>query len=272
MNMRRTSLLHSTAMRHSGLAFSDQGTSGMNGAGRPPMNPPPPANNGADPAGGNQQTGAGDSSGGDNSGQTFDGKSFWKMPESSGDKSSSGGSADSSSSGSGNQVTPQQEIATRLQNLTYPDVFTPEIGEQIGKGDLTGVNKAISQQLVQSTQQAVAMSAQIMKLVSEKIMSDVDSRINGAFGNRDNVQSLSKEFPSYNDPGMKPVIDGVFNQAMSLSKGDRDAAIKSTREMLRYMGKSGAQDLGITEAPGSQSDSFSSSRASALVDELLGRG
>lgn len=137
---------------------------------------------------------------------------------------------------------------------------------------MTGINKAISAQLVQATQQSVAMSAQIMKLVSEKIMGDVDARINGAFGNRDNVDSLAKSFPSYNDPGMKPVIDGVFNQAMSLSKGDREAAIKSTREMLRYMGKSGAQDLGISEAPSGSGDSFSSSRASALVDELLGRG
>lgn len=270
MNMRRTSLMNSVAMRHMGIMYSDTGLNGSGGG--QSMSQPPPGNNGAGGQGGNQQTQADQSTTQDNAGQTFDGKTFWKAPEPDPGKSSSGGSADSSGSGSGTQqVTPQQEIATRLQNLTYPEVFTKEVADQIANGDLTGINKAISTQLVQATQQSVAMSAQIMKLVSEKIMGDVDQRIRSAFGGRDNVDSLSKSFASYNDPGMKPVIDGVFNQALMLAKGDRDAAIKSTREMLRYMGKSGAQDLGINEAPSGQGDSFTSSRASALVDELLGR-
>jgi len=279
MKMSRASLINSTAMRHDGIMYSDAGTGGAP-AGGPAMNgarPPPPGtqtprvDNAGGEGGGNTQPNGGGSQTHDNTGATFDGKSFWNKPEPSPGESSSQGSADKSGGGSGTTATPQQEIATRLQNLSYSDVFTPEITEQVAKGDLTGINKAISSQMVQATQQAVAMSAQIMKLVSEKIMGDVDSRINGAFGNRDNVDSLAKSFPSYNDPGMKPVIDGVFNQAMTLSKGDRDAAIKSTREMLKYMGKSGAQDLGINDPPSGSNDSFSSARAQSLVDELLGR-
>lgn len=285
MRMRRHSLINSVAIRCLGLAASDTGTSGapaggqggqgggMNGSRPPPMSQPAQTNNqsGGD---GNQQP-SGDNGGTQNNpGNTFDGKSFWNKPEPASNGSpSSGGSADSKPAGSGTPAPAEHEVlATQLKNLTYPDVFTKEIGDQIAAGDLTGINKAISQQMVQSTQQAVAMSAQIMKLFGEKLMGDIEAKINGAFGNRDNADSLSKSFPSYNDPGMKPVIDGIFNHSLTLTKGNREEAIKTTREMLRYMGKSGAQDLGINEAPSGSGDSYSSSRAQSLVDELLGRG
>jgi hypothetical protein len=102
-------------------------------------------------------------------------------------------------------------------------------------------------------------------------MAMVQEAIQNALGNRDNNQSLIESFPSMRDPAMAPIINGVFQQSLKHSGGDRNKAIAMTRDMLKYMGKTATSDLGIEVPPNSREDSFMTDSSRSLVDELLGR-
>ena len=165
-----------------------------------------------------------------------------------------------------------QVFADQIAAYDPGPLFTKEIADQIANGNLDGVNAALKQKMQGVAQQSLIQSAQLLKMYGEKLQSQMEAMIEAKLGNRDNTSSLGESFTAYKDPAMKPVIDGVFAQAMKLSKGDRTAAIASTREMLKYMGKTGASDMGITIPPGGPGDDYGNSAgAKSLVDELLGR-
>jgi hypothetical protein len=122
----------------------------------------------------------------------------------------------------------------------------------------------------QSTQQAVIFSAELIKKSQEHILNQVQALMDGRLGSRDNSEALGKEFPSYNDRGMKPIIDGIFGQAMRLTEGDRTKAIEHTKSMLRYMGNQGRTDMGINLPP-DDPHGANMNGVKSLVEELLSR-
>lgn len=211
----------------------------------------------------------------DNAGETIDPAAFWAEPKPAAAGSpGSPGSADSGAAGGGQTGdNTSQEFTNRIGKLNFGDTFTPEIAKQVAEGDMTGVNKQIAGQMRQATQEGLVLSAQLMQLHGDHLMTKVAQLIDSRLGTRDNTASLQESFPTYTDAGMKPVIDGMFNQAMKHAGGDRTKAIAMTRDMLKYVGKTGAGDLGITTPPGGPGDDFgaSSTNSKSLVDELLGR-
>jgi hypothetical protein len=245
---------------------------------------------GEDDAGGGASGGGGSDSGGggnnqqgnsgtennngstqNNNGSGFDPAAFWNEPEPSKDKGSPAtGSADSGSSGDSGADFGKQ-LTERLNSLTFgAPVFNEAVVAELGEGKLDGVNNAIQSQLRQATQQSVVMAAQLMQKHQEVLLTKVKEMISGELGNRDNSATLEENFAIAKDPALRPMVEGVFNQALKLAGGDRKKAIASTREMLKYMGKTGARDMGIDTPPADPGDTMNDS-ARSLVDELLGR-
>jgi hypothetical protein len=271
MRLRRTSLLTSTALRHAGIMMLPPDEPAASGGGGTQQST---VNNGTGQPGNSGQTGGTGTQTENNNSPKFDPAAFWAQSEAPASGSpSSGGSAESGGGASGGSETetPQQKLVKSISSHSFPDAFTKEIGDQIANGDLSGINKSINNLLQQNMQQTLQFAAQMMKMYGEHQQTGFSKLVEQRFGNRDNNDALSKEFPSYNQPGMKPVIDGIFDKAMQNSKGDRAAAIDMTRHMLKFVGSAGAGDLGIPPNSSTSTADLSQS-AKSLVDELLSGG
>lgn len=234
--------------------------------------------------GGNLDSGGGENNGGgnnadsggtgapdaNNSGQTDPSAGFWAEPQ----PEVPANGTPTPSPAPPNQEDAHKTFGAELGNaitaLRFDPVFTPEIAEQINAGDLAGANAAFATQAQAAVRQSLVLSARVMERYGESILAQVDAKIQASFGNRDNETTLLDSFPSAADPRVRPMIEGVFNQALKHTKGNRAEAVKMARGMLQFMGKTAADDLGVP--PPNREDSFQGDGPSSLVAELLGRG
>lgn len=164
-----------------------------------------------------------------------------------------------------------QQLGTAITGLKFEPVFTDEIAAQINAGDLAGANAAMAAQAQAAVKHSLVLSARVMERYGASILQQVDERIKASLGNRDNEATLVESFPSAADPKARPLIQDVFNQALKHTGGDRVKAVALAKDMLKYVGRAAADDLGYETPPGSREDMMSGG-PSALVDELLGRG
>jgi len=221
---------------------------------------------GGDNPGGNGAPANGESQGGDNPGQEFDAGAFWNEPEPEGGKKPSEG--DPNDSDPGREIG--QQIAAGIKDFKFDPVFTQEVGEQLAEGKLDGANESFANMARASMQQSVVMSAKIMEHLGGQMMTQMKEMIDSRLGQEKNESTLIESFPSMKDPAMRPVVEGVFNQAMKHSGQDREKALQLTRNMLKAMGQTGKQDMGI-EGPAPDPDSFMGDGPSQLVKDLLAR-
>lgn len=255
-----------------------------------PMKAPEGEHGGGESGGQQQQTGgnsggnnSGGNSGGEggsggnqnNSGNGFDAASFWQEPSPEGGQSPNSGSAGGNQSGGGQQQQqPQNEgnaFAERLGNLKFgTDVFNPDAIKAMNEGgDTKPFNESMTQFGRQAVRESVVMAAQLMQRNNTMIEARMKEMMDERFGQRDSEAGLGQEFPSYNKPGMKPMIDGIFAQAMRLSKGDRTGAIAMTKEMLKHTTQTMSSDLGLGTPPGGAGDGLGTQ--TNWEEELLGR-
>lgn len=238
--------------------------------------PPPQGNSGGNNGGGNSGAEGGSGGNQNNSGSGFNPETFWQEPSPEGGQSPNSGSAGGNQSGGGQQQQqPQNEgnaFAERLGNLKFgTDVFTPEAIKAMNEGgDPKAFNENMTQFGRQTVKEAVVMTAQLMQRNNQMIEARVQELLDQRFGQRDSEGALGTEFPSYNKPGMKPMIDGIFAQAMKLSGGDRPKAIQATKEMLKHTTQRFSDDLGLTNPPGGAGDGLGTQ--TNWEEELLGRG
>lgn len=234
-----------------GVGTSSAGTGEQAGAG----------NNG----GGNGDTGAANNGGNqNNSSSSFDPSKFWADPN--GGNNSGGGNQ-----GGVNHEEAGKAFAAKLAGINYGDAFNGDIMKQMAEGDIKGANDSFRGLLQNATQQSVMLTAELMQKNNDAMLDRVSKLLDDRLGGRDNDAALAENFPMAKDPALKPMVKGIFDQAMKLSKGDRAQAIESTKQMLKYMGTAGAADLGINNPPSSGSDNYTSAAATSLIDELLGR-
>lgn len=235
---------------------------------------------GGNNGGGNAGGAATGNQGENNSGQSFNPDTFWNPPAAGDSGTPSGGSAGSGTQAAGTQgnQTPGdqgqqigQRFASQLQNLNFNPVFNTDIANQIADGNLDGVNGAIAQLGRDSVRNAVTMSAELMQVYGQHIMTQVQSMIQDALGGRDNDQALMQEFPqAAANPAIRPMITSIFAQSMKHTNNDRQKAIAMTRDMLKFVGQGVGQELGLNEAPGNSGDNIGSG-ALSLVEELMAR-
>lgn len=234
---------------HGGLLKDEEGHGGGGGD----------SNGGGNNGGGN----SGDSgqSGGNqnNDGQSFNAESFWNSPEPEGTSQESQGPTDAEFG---------QSLMQTITNFQGSPVFDAETASQIAEGNLDGVNQRLQAMQQGVLRQSMIMMAQIL----QRFDTQVDGRISGQINQNSTRQSdesmLSEQFPSFTKPEVRPVIQGVFQQSLKHSKGDRKAALEMTRGMLKSMGQLGGSDFGFSTPPGNPDD-HTSNGPSSLVQELL---
>lgn len=216
---------------------------------------------GSDNAGGN--SGDSSQSGGDsnNTGEGFDPSAFWGGSGQGGGSASSGESAgssrsDSNTDGSGESADIGQTLTQQLSNLSFGDpIFTNEIAEQINNGDFNGVQDRFNTMGQNIVRQSLAMTVQILRPFAEQIQNQMREEFQGTLTNRDNNDTLTRDFPAAKDPRVAPVIQQIFNQALKNTGNNRERAVSQTKEMLRFMAGQTAQDLDLSVAPRGADDS-----------------
>lgn len=247
-------------LRASAPPAGDTGAGGDSGASQ--------AAGGSNGQGNNGQGGGTGGTPANNGGSNFDPNSFWQSPGSDGtgapnqngsgsDASNPSGSGTGGSGGNDNQQFGQQ-LGQQIQNFTPGPIVTPEILTQIAEGNVQGLNDAITNSHRVAMQQSLQMSVGIMQRLAGQMMDAMDRRINDSLTTRDNSQTLEQEIPIAKQPGMRPIVDAVFQQALTRSKGDRAAAITLTRQMMQAMhGNMQGDNTGLNIPPpsaGSQGD------------------
>lgn len=197
----------------------------------------------------------------DNNGQELDPNAFWNDPNAAGDGNSSH-EEDLSGQHTG------QQIVQDIQNFRIEPLFSAETAQQISEGNFENVNTALNTAMQNTMRQTVALTARIMQDFEKSIQSQIQGSIKQNQTQQTDEQMLSENFSTYTNPAMKPMIRGVFNQALKHSGNDRDKAMRLTRSMLQTMGQTGSSDLGF-QTPPAGPDDYQSEGPSSLVKDLL---
>lgn len=216
---------------------------------------------GATNTGGN--SGESGQSGGEsnNTGDGFDPASFWQGPGQGGSSASQGESAgnsgsDSGADGSSNEGDIGTALTQQLQSMSFGDpIFTNEVAEQINNGDFNGVQQRFNAMGQNIVRQSLSMMVQILRPFAEQMQNQMREEFQGTLSNRDNMDTLVRDFPTAKDPRVAPLIQQVFSQALKNTGGNRERAVSQTKEMLRLVAGHTAQDLDLNVAPRGAEDS-----------------
>lgn len=235
---------------------------------------------------GNNSGGTGDGNGGDsasgggdsnNTGGNFDAAAFWNGPAQGDDAAPSGESASGNGSESGTPSGDQRsEFATQLQGrldaLTFGDpIFNEAIAGEINEGNYAGVQERFNDFGRAAVRESLSMVVSILRPFSEQLLEQVRGEVGQTFTRRDNTESLHTLFPAAKNPAMAKTIQPIYDQALKNNKGDREAAVAQTKEMLRYMAGESAEDLNLDIAPRGEGDRRPVNRNFNWLDELTGR-
>ncbi len=267
MRKTRTGFVCSTIL--AGRRFKEDAPGG--GGGTPPAGGDNPA-----PGTGNSEPGASGSGDSNNTGPTFDPSAFW-----------SGSEADQGSAPPGESVStptpspapaPSSEggfaatLTQRLEGLTFDPIFDGSVAEEINAGNFEGINKKIAAQMQQAVRESLGIQVQILKPAFERLLEQVRNEQQQTFNSRDNNESLVTLFPAAKNPVMAKTIQPIYAQALKNTKGDRESAVKQTKEMLRFMAGEAAGDLNLQVAPRGEGDYRPPSSSNLnWLDELTSR-
>lgn len=230
--------------------------------------------NGGQGDGGNAGGSASGESGNNNTGTQFDPSSFWGGQSEGGDSSPSGESAGKSSppAGNGEGDDLRTQLTNQLTTMKFGDpIFDANIAEEINQGNFEGVQTRMEAMGRSIVQQAMAMQVQILRPLADQIMEQARSEFKQTFDSRDNTESLERLFPAAKNPVMAKTIQPIYDQALKNAKGNREAAVKQTKEMLKFMAGESAQDLNLDVAPRGQGDRGGPTPSINWLDELTSR-
>jgi hypothetical protein len=207
----------------------------------------------------NQQHGG--NNGGENSGISTNGESdnnnngqadplaaFWNDPEPKPNQQNANGNGD----GNQNQQPKNpvaQAIQTQLSGFKVSDVMTPDIMAKLGEGDMAGFNESINGAVRGAVEKSVGMSIQVMQAFGESIFAKVESMIESSQNSTKNNDFLEQSFPSAKNPTIRPVIQSLYDRALTVASGDREKAISLTKQMMKTMAGETAGDIGLNIAP-----------------------
>lgn len=204
-------------------------------------------NNGGDTGGGG---GSGNQSE-NNGGHEFDPASFWVDPEPETPSPPAGRESAGTESGSGSPApdslagTIQQQVA----GFKAGDIFTNEAMEEVGRGNYETLHKNLDTAFQKSMEQNMLANVQVIKAVATQMMSRVEQMIQQHSTTKDNYSALRNAIPSANDPKVAPIIEGIYDRALTLSKNDSSKAIQMTKQMLKTMLNESSRDVDLNVAP-----------------------
>lgn len=229
------------------------------------------AGDNADAGGGNDGGTGGESQEQNNTGDKFDIDAFFSEEGDGADKAPSGESTADSESSSSTERNLAQEVNTELASMDFGTFMTPEVFQNLQSGDPAEFNKGITEYGRNIAKQAVGMSVGIMRHLSEKIMSDVDQRIQSHSTNTRNYDALVKAIPSAGTAKAGKTVKNIYDRALAQSKGNVEKAIETTKNVIQIQAETFGNDLGFEVAPRSSGDRGDPTPKTNWSEALLSR-
>lgn len=227
----------------------DQGGGGGGGA-----NEGGGGNNGGENQGGGQNGGQSQNNGG----QDFKPTSFWEDPAEEAPKSQNQRGNQQQQNGNQNQNQGDDlgtAIANKVKGFTAPPVMTKEAMEGVAAGDYSKFEEGINTAIRGSMQETIGTLVGLMSKFGDHIEEKFGKLIESSHTNRDNRSFLREQIPASKNEAVQPIIDSLYDRALSLTKGDKAAAVTMTKGMMKAMAEQSAPDLNLRVAPvGSDSD------------------
>jgi len=206
-------------------------------------------NQGGGGGGGNQQN---------NTGQDFKPTSFWEDPAEEAPKTPNQQGNQQQQQGNQNQNQGDDlgtAIANKVKTFTAPPVMTKEAMEGVAAGDYSKFEEGINTAIRGSMQETMGTVVNLLSKFGDHIEEKFGKLIESSHTNRDNRAFLREQIPASKNEGVQPIIDSLYDRALSLTKGDKTAAITMTKGMMKAMAEHSAPDLNLRIAPvGSDSD------------------
>lgn len=193
-----------------------------------------------------------------NGGQKDEFREFWGEVGSDEPSNSSGGSsaADSRNQpqpGTGQQQQPNaaESLRSRLEALKFGDsVLTDSVIEQMNEGNLDGFNANLNKAMQEVVKQTLYMVAPMMQNLQTNMGKEIDSRVNKTVTADKNLSYLHDNFAMAKEPDFAPVLEGVYAQALTRNKGNREQALSTTKRFFKAMSTKMAPDVDLSFAPG----------------------
>lgn len=203
--------------------------------------------NGDDNGDGSNQNGNNGNNQNNNS-QTPDFKSFWNP--SAGDDDKSTNRQDNGNNGNP-PANPLQAMQERFNTASFGESFmTPAMVEEMGKGNFDPFNKGLEAYGRNVMKETVLTLAPVLKQMAEEITSGARGYTDSILGTRDTDSFLRDNIPAARSPETAPMVQEVFKTAMTHTKGNKDEALKMTKQMLAITAKNFAGDDGNDDSGG----------------------
>lgn len=214
--------------------------------------------------------------GADNAGTKFDPMAFWNSSD--GDKTDSAPSGESTakdSAPSGQQqqqvpANPAETLAASIQSLKFAPVMNDAAIAELAEGKTDAFHAQLESFGKEVTQASIRNMIPIIAQIRDQLREEFKSEMSGTLKSRDNAADLEAAIPSAKNPAVRPIVDSIFNRAMTVTKGDRKAAIDMTKEMLRLQSTTLGEDIGLPARTAGDNESLVPSKTNWL-EELAGR-
>ena len=235
---------------------------------------------GSDNNGGNSGGANGSEANQNNNSNEPDYSAFWDQGAGDGT-----GSPESGSAGAGSPPAPQgqqqpqnqpspiaQELGQQLAGMKFEALVTPEILESFGSGDPASFNEGLNGFGQAVARQTLGMTVGIMRHFREEIMNEMRETMGGEFQQRENFSDLVAAIPAAGKSGpASKTIQDIYKQALSRSKGNKQAAIQQTKDVMRLQAEAFGGDLGLDVAPRDAGGrSYSPPAKTNWLEELAG--
>lgn len=190
---------------------------------------------------------------GNNTGQEFKPESFWDDPAPSEPSVPAKGDSaadDSKGVGSPSDNGLGTAIQEQISKFQAPEVMTKEAIEAIGEnGDYSKFNENMSKAMQGALEQSIGMSVKVVQAVAGELIKMMDTKIQSSLTTKDNYSQLKEAIPSAKDPAVAPMIESIYERALTLTKGDPTKAVTMTKQMLRAMAEGTSKDIDLNVAP-----------------------
>lgn len=151
----------------------------------------------------------------------------------------------------GQQKTPQQQVDEYFANLQWgPEVTADHFRAEDGKP--LPLNEVIRKGQEQTLRNAMGFFAESMQSMQQKFERLITEKLDSTFYERDGNAALESSIPEMNKPHLRPVLQGIYSQAMKHNKGDKAKSVQTVQAFLReFQGEVGG-DSDLTTPPGQQ--------------------
>jgi glutamate/tyrosine decarboxylase-like PLP-dependent enzyme len=89
----------------------------------------------------------------------------------------------------------------------------------------------------------------MMNSFEQRMQDQMKQTTNQQLSMADARRALTASIPAASNPEFKPIIEGIFAQALKHHNGDTNKSVEMTRKFMQTMMTSSAADLGMAVAP-----------------------